>query len=580
MNRSISLSEHHARRRKAHAAREKEGRHLPRGSTSIHSSSTEDDYDNEGEGDEATHDAYYGIAHDAASFGAYDAPLPAPRRARSIADGGGVRSAIATTSGRDVSSDLFDGEHASYTAERCIGYYYEGGGDTADGLVSRTMRPSNATCSSAHSPQRGIVSPPPTCFSSPEMDMEGQCARYYHVSRRGVHDDTAVRNDRYPNRSSSVGGGSISSSVAGGRSSVGSCTSSETFVSVNVVEGEDVCSIQSFEKTPVGGTGRMTPQEEEEDAIRAGIVDISVFVATYLAGGLSFVVGIFLALLSPFIKLIKIIFGDLTGLIGDAFGLALRNNPGLCRDLEGLTRIFKSFSSRSTRASWYGSRHRRRGSDENVFSGPEVDCEASCGGESQYTYDSQYSSSYWDGRSAMGSEGDSSYATHLSQETSPQYVGGWSPSINVSSSRGSNSQQRPGSNNVMYHHSSPLQNRQGMPSVGRHMQATRGGMGTNNNMGIMHNSTAPTPSSTRSRVSSKSYSSLPQVNEDDVSSCPPSVFSSTSSTHYYPELEDASIVTSLSASSYNRERESRRRLMQRPRVLSRGSTRRGSGHFL
>lgn len=288
--------------------------------------------------------------------------------------------------------------------------------------------------------------------------------------------------------------------------------------------------------------------------------------------------GIFLAVLSPFIKLIKIIFGDLTGLIGDAFGLALRNNPGLWRDLEGLTRIFKGFStSRSSRKNWNGSGHntRRRSDDNHLFAGSEMDCEASYGGESQYTHDSQYSSSYWDGPSVMGSEGDSSYATQLSgQETAPQYVGGWSPSIiSAVSSRGSNA----------YHHSSPLQHRQGMhtsSSVGRHMmQTTRGGMGTNHNPPIPHHSTSVTPT-TRSRISSKSYSSLPQVNEDDASSCPPSVFTpASSSITYYPE-DDCSVATSLSASSYNRERESRRRLMQRPRVLSRGSTRRGSGHFL
>ena len=84
----------------------------------------------------------------------------------------------------------------------------------------------------------------------------------------------------------------------GGRSSVDSCASSETtLVSVSVVEGEehgslrglDACSLSSYNSASVGRT--IPQQDEEEDAVRAGIVDISVFVATYLAGALSFVVG-------------------------------------------------------------------------------------------------------------------------------------------------------------------------------------------------------------------------------------------------------------------------------------------------
>ena len=143
MNRSISLTEHHARRRKAHAAREKQERNRSqkRRSLSLHSSSTEAEQS----------------AHDAASFGAYDAPST-PRRP-------------------------LDGEHASYAAEGCIGSYY---GETATSMLTASSR--------------GIVSPPPTCFSSPEMDMEGQCARYYRVQRReGYDDDDVPRSDRFLN---------------------------------------------------------------------------------------------------------------------------------------------------------------------------------------------------------------------------------------------------------------------------------------------------------------------------------------------------------------------------------------------
>jgi hypothetical protein len=207
------------------------------------------------------------------------------------------------------------------------------------------------------------------------------------------------------------------------------------------------------------------------------------------------VTGIFLAIISPFIRIIKLIFGDLTGLIGDAVGLALRNNPGLSRDLEGLTRIFKNFSS--PRQRW-----RRQGSSREVNFPPHQgeghdrlnrhdDCEASIG--SVYTH--------------------STYDSHTDDYTqdSPQYVGGWSPSI--ASSRGSNS-------------------RGSFPSTGSAGYLSTGISGQSYGSGR------------RSR-SSKSYSSLPQVQEDDVSSCP--------SYSYYPD--DVSVGTSVSTDS--------RRLMQR-----------------
>lgn len=241
--------------------------------------------------------------------------------------------------------------------------------------------------------------------------------------------------------------------------------------------------------------------------------------------------GIFLALLSPFIKIIKVIFGDLTGLIGDAFGLALRNNPGLVRDLKGLTRIFKGFASPSSpnvasRVNAWG--HRRRGSDENMRyeSGMEADCEASVGGVSAYTAATNTSSqySYWDARSE-----DSTVYTC----GDPQYVGGWSPSV-ISGGSSKHSTR------------SPTDQRQGMsPSIGGRL---------------------PRPPSNHSRGrSSKSYSSLPQVNEDeDALSCPPQQ-------NYYPD-DDNSVMTSLSAASYNsRESRDSRRLMQRmPRMLRSG----------
>lgn len=178
--------------------------------------------------------------------------------------------------------------------------------------------------------------------------------------------------------------------------------------------------------------------------------------------------------------------------------MALRNNPGLSRDLEGLTRIFKNFSS--PRQRW-----RRQGSSREVNSPPHQgngldrhncndDCEASMG--------SVYTNSTYD-----------SHATDDLTRDSPQYVGGWSPSI--ASSRGSNS-------------------RGSYPATGSAGYLSTGIAGQSYGSGRQ----------SRSR-SSKSYISLPQVEEDDVSSCP--------SYSYYPD--DVSVGTSVSTDS--------RRLLQR-----------------
>ena len=56
----------------------------------------------------------------------------------------------------------------------------------------------------------------------------------------------------------------------------------------------------------------------EEDVIRQGVIDISMLIATFLAGALSFVIGILLTLCSPVIKMIKLIVGDVRGILGDA----------------------------------------------------------------------------------------------------------------------------------------------------------------------------------------------------------------------------------------------------------------------
>lgn len=173
-----------------------------------------------------------GVEHDAASFGAYD--------------GNSSRG-----------SKLLDAEHASYSAEQCI---------------ERLDR------------QRGVVSPARSSFSSPDLDLEDS---YYDSCSNGRSVEGAS-------------GYNISRGSATRTSSVGSRTSyfssEDSFVSVDV--GCD--SVSRFDSTIDEGMSHLPHElnyfsqcQDDEDAIKAGIMDISAFLATYLAGGISFVIGKF-----------------------------------------------------------------------------------------------------------------------------------------------------------------------------------------------------------------------------------------------------------------------------------------------
>jgi hypothetical protein len=225
MNRSISLSEHHARRRKARAQREQDG-------------------------SSSSGDSSQGVAHDAACFGVYETPRNAPSSAK------GRRN-----------NNLVDAEHASYAAEPCIGFYEAG-----------AEHPSLNKGAQQRLPSRGIVSPPRGSFSSPDVDMEDH---YSSVSRYSKYDDSCVSN-----------GGGTRYSLSNYGSSKGSTyathsASDDSFVSVDV-GGSDASTIA----TSTIDEGRpLSPCSDEADAIKAGIVDISAFIASWIAGGLSFIIG-------------------------------------------------------------------------------------------------------------------------------------------------------------------------------------------------------------------------------------------------------------------------------------------------
>lgn len=270
MNRPISLSEHHARRRMARALRERDGDISGSSSGSNNSSGMQlsrcrnnyRDDDSYRSGTTSTS----GVAHDAASFGAFEDhnptrnPLSRGRR--------NTRSSLR--------NKLVDAEHASYTAEACIGSYNEPPSQT-------TLAPQNKRL-----PRRGVVAPARSSFSSdPDLDMEDH---YSSVSRYGSRCDDylfATGGSSYPNTSRGT-----TTSYPSSKGTCNAATSSysgDSFVSVDV--GYDASTIATDSILGEGSGVSLRHEDDEEDAIRAGIINISAFIASYLAGGLSFVIG-------------------------------------------------------------------------------------------------------------------------------------------------------------------------------------------------------------------------------------------------------------------------------------------------
>lgn len=196
----------------------------------------------------------------------------------------------------------------------------------------------------------------------------------------------------------------------------------------------------------------------EEDVIRQGVIDISMLIATYLAGALSFVIGILLTLCSPVIKMIKLIVGDVRGILGDA---------GFVHELGSLWRVYRDLRTRSTGSSGSSTRSRSNRDGQSTASASSYNPR----------YD-QYSrnASYYDDESTVGGGDDQS---SVYTENSPQFIGGWRPRVNSS-------------------------------SVGSSQLGT--GMGS-----AASNSSNHTGNSSSRRSSSRSYPSLSQVHEGQSS---------------------------------------------------------------
>ena len=207
-------------------------------------------------------------------------------------------------------------------------------------------------------------------------------------SQQGSWDEeqsSAMQYSSYPPSKNNCGGGSEYSSY---------CPSSAT-----------VSTAGSSNSSSLSGSGGGSNSIIEEDAIRQGVIDVSMLIATYIAGALSFIIGILLTLFSPLIKIIKLIVGDVRGLLGDA---------GFIQELGSLWRVYRDL--------------RRRGSSSSD-NGPRSPSDYS-------THSSRYDSysrdsRYYDDESTVGE--DSTVYT----EYSPQYVGGWRPNVSSSTSAGS-----------------------------------------------------------------------------------------------------------------------------------------------
>ena len=150
-----------------------------------------------------------------------------------------------------------------------------------------------------------------------------------------------------------------------------------------------------------GGDYGDTLRRDHEDAKRKmhkAVSDFSTLVATYAASGLSLVLGIFLTLASPIVRIIKLIVGDVCGLL----------NMSIFADLGHVWRLYRDLRRKAGRMS----SPRNRRDDESGLS----------------YYSEDYSNS---------SAGTSNAPTMYSDETSTQFVGGWSPSVRPGSRAGS-----------------------------------------------------------------------------------------------------------------------------------------------
>ena len=179
-----------------------------------------------------------------------------------------------------------------------------------------------------------------------------------------------------------------------------STTYSHTSYSQNTAESSYLSRETASTDTSAGDYGG-THRRDHEDAkrkMRKVVTDFSSLVATYVASGLSLVLGIFLTLVSPIVRVVKLIVGDVRGLL----------NMSIFADLGHVWRHYRNLRRKAGRMS----SPRNRRDDES--------------GMSYYSEDYSHSSA-----------GTSNAPTMYSDESSTQFVGGWSPSLRSGSRAGS-----------------------------------------------------------------------------------------------------------------------------------------------
>ncbi len=267
----------------------------------------------------------------------------------------------------------------------------------------------------------------------------------------------------------------------------------------------------------------------DEDAIRQGIIDFSTLVATYLAGALSFIIGIFLTLFSPLVKIIKCVVGDVMGLLGDA---------GFLYELGNLWRLYRDL---------------RRSSERSHYS-------STSNGDDHHYNNGHHHPRYQDDASL-----EDGSTTVCSADASTQFVGGWRP--HVCPSVGSGCASSVNTPNSMEWTGTPRSSLSSSWAGGMAANASlRSGQGGQPGEGVVppsrkidEVSSCPPNMMMRHPQRSQSSESSPYHNSRNIDSCPPNMMmrhpqrsqSSESSPYHNSRNLDAYVRRQTDSSHYH-----------------------------
>ncbi|KAL7549043.1 hypothetical protein ACHAWF_012306 [Thalassiosira exigua] len=387
-SRKVSLSDHVKRRRSSALLSSMGG---GGGSAGGGSSGSGGSGGSSGSGDGARRSSRRRHHPDGPTSRSRDAPA-AVASARDRAEGGyegGYDSHAASYGNYDAPSQhcrsYGASEHGCYASERYIGGGFSHRPPPTGGEAGGRRRREGG--------ERRCVNPLKSNFSDNEIDSDlecqrhevGHCDRRRGRPRRGDLPDHSCPDRLRQRPDNPLRLSQASTARMGPQAPSWEEESAASYYSSNCPSAATASTANSSRSNLSVASGATAAREE--DAIRQGIIDASTLIATYVAGALSFVVGIFLALLSPIIKVIKVVAGDVRGLLGDAAFL---------RELGSLWRMYREL------------RRRSRGSASEAADRPD--------------HDHRRDASHYDDESLDASR----------SHRSAQYVGGWRPNAGAS----------------------------------------------------------------------------------------------------------------------------------------------------